>query len=112
MARQLYHYRGIISRAVDGDTLAVDIDLGFRVWLHNQSVRLARINAPEGKQTDATAYLSQFASHRCEIEVLGRDRYGRWIAEVYADIDAEELSHVNLSDRLLSLGLAHPWPEV
>ena len=43
----MYEYRVIIDRWVDGDTVDVDIDLGFGVWLKDQRVRLYGINAPE-----------------------------------------------------------------
>ena len=43
----MYTYRSIIKRVVDGDTIDVDIDLGFDVWLKNQRVRLYRVDTPE-----------------------------------------------------------------
>jgi len=32
----MYEYRCKITRVVDGDTVDVDIDLGFGVWLHKE----------------------------------------------------------------------------
>ena len=29
----LYHYRAIVTEVYDGDTLTVDLDLGFHVWV-------------------------------------------------------------------------------
>ena len=29
----LYHYRAIVTDVYDGDTLTVDLDLGFHVWV-------------------------------------------------------------------------------
>ena len=43
----LYTYRAKITKVHDGDTLTVDIDLGFGVMLTSQQVRLKGINAPE-----------------------------------------------------------------
>ena len=42
----MYEYKGTIRRVIDGDTLVIDVDLGFHVHtvVH---VRLAGINAPE-----------------------------------------------------------------
>lgn len=48
----MFEYRCIIRRVVDGDTVDVDIDLGFGVWLHNQRVRLLGIDAPETRTLD------------------------------------------------------------
>src|SRR5210317_295263 len=40
-------YRATVVRVVDGDTVRLDIDLGFDVVLKNQSVRLYRVDTPE-----------------------------------------------------------------
>jgi len=45
----LYEYRADIRRVVDGDTVDVDIDLGFNVWLRNERLRLYGIDTPEVK---------------------------------------------------------------
>ena len=37
---------------VDGDTVDIDIDLGFGVWLKNQRIRLRGIDAPESRTRD------------------------------------------------------------
>ena len=36
----MYEYKAKILRVVDGDTVDVDIDLGFGVWLRNERVRI------------------------------------------------------------------------
>jgi micrococcal nuclease len=48
----MYEYRCVILRIVDGDTVDVDIDLGFGVWLRNERVRIAGIDAPETRTRD------------------------------------------------------------
>ena len=48
----MYQYNCIISRVVDGDTVDVDIDLGFDIWKKNNRVRLSDIDAPESRTTD------------------------------------------------------------
>jgi micrococcal nuclease len=40
-------YPAIVKRVVDGDTVHVDVDLGFRTWEHDVPVRIAHMNAPE-----------------------------------------------------------------
>lgn len=47
-----YRYSCIINRVVDGDTVDVDIDLGFDCWLKNQRIRLRDIDAPEVRTRD------------------------------------------------------------
>ena len=40
-------YKAKVVRVVDGDTMILDIDLGFDVVLRNQSVRLYKVDTPE-----------------------------------------------------------------
>lgn len=47
-----YSYNCIITRVVDGDTVDVDIDLGFGVTLRQQRIRLYGIDAPESRTSD------------------------------------------------------------
>jgi micrococcal nuclease len=48
----MYEYRVKIIKVVDGDTVDVDIDLGFGVWLNKQRIRLYGIDAPESRTRD------------------------------------------------------------
>ena len=48
----MYEYNAKILRIVDGDTLDVDIDLGFGVWLHRERIRLEGIDTPESRTRD------------------------------------------------------------
>ena len=49
----MHEYKVNILKLVDGDTVDVDIDLGFGVWLRNERVRLAGIDTPESRTSDA-----------------------------------------------------------
>lgn len=48
----MFEYRCIILRVVDGDTVDVDIDLGFGVWLRKQRIRCFGIDTPESRTRD------------------------------------------------------------
>ena len=48
----MYEYRAKILRWVDGDTVDVDIDLGFGVWLQKERVRLYGLDTPESRTRD------------------------------------------------------------
>jgi len=50
----MYEYNATITRVVDGDTVDVDIDLGFDVWLKSQRIRLYGIDTPESRTSDKT----------------------------------------------------------
>ena len=48
----MYEYKCKVVRVVDGDTVDVDIDLGFGVWLHKERVRIIGIDTPESRTRD------------------------------------------------------------
>ena len=48
----MYEYRCKVLRVVDGDTVDVDIDLGFGVWMHKERIRLHGIDTPESRTRD------------------------------------------------------------
>ncbi len=48
----MYEYKCLINRVVDGDTVDVDIDLGFGVWLKDERVRVMGIDTPESRTRD------------------------------------------------------------
>lgn len=106
-----YTYKAIVKRVVDGDTLVVDIDLGFHMNLMGQSLRMARVNAPETKGVTASAGLHSKDELTKKLEgkevVLrtfrsGEDKYGRMLAEVF-------LGDECVNDWLLKEGLAVPF---
>lgn len=45
-------YNAIVTRVVDGDTVDVDIDLGFGIWYRNQRIRLLGVDTPECRTRD------------------------------------------------------------
>jgi len=45
-------YNATVVRIVDGDTIRLDIDLGFDIVLRNQSVRLYKVDTPECRTRD------------------------------------------------------------
>ena len=48
----MYEYNVKVVKVIDGDTVDVDIDLGFGVWLHKERVRLYGIDTPESRTSD------------------------------------------------------------
>jgi endonuclease YncB( thermonuclease family) len=52
---RLYHYRATVTDVYDGDTVTVDLDLGFHVWVRGENIRLANIGAPELNSQTAAA---------------------------------------------------------
>ena len=48
----MYEYKCKVVKVVDGDTVDVDIDLGFGVWLRKERVRIMGIDTPESRTRD------------------------------------------------------------
>lgn len=65
-----YKYNVKITKVVDGDTVDVDIDLGFGVWLHKERVRIMGIDTPESRTRDRVEKLFGLASKAKLTELL------------------------------------------
>jgi len=48
----MYDYKCNVVKIVDGDTVDVDIDLGFGIWMRNERVRIMGIDTPESRTRD------------------------------------------------------------
>ena len=62
-----------ITKIVDGDTVDVDIDLGFGVWLHKERVRIMGIDTPESRTSDKLEKVFGLAAKERLISLLGED---------------------------------------
>ena len=89
----MYEYKCKILRVVDGDTVDVDIDLGFGVWMHKESVRMMGIDTPESRTRDRVEKAFGIASKdrlkellpigsiqvlKTEIDRSGEDKKGKF----------------------------------
>lgn len=69
----MYEYRARLIKVVDGDTVDVDIDLGFGIWMKNERVRIMGIDTPESRTRDKVEKLfGKTASARVK-ELLDED---------------------------------------
>jgi micrococcal nuclease len=48
----MFEYNFKLVKVVDGDTIDVDIDLGFGIWLKKQRIRMMGIDTPESRTSD------------------------------------------------------------
>jgi micrococcal nuclease len=48
----MYQYKCKIIKVLDGDTVDIDLDLGFNIVLVNQRVRMAGVDTPESRTTN------------------------------------------------------------
>jgi|TARA_R110000868_G_scaffold9000_10_gene45696 micrococcal nuclease len=68
----MYEYRVNIVRVIDGDTVDVDIDLGFGVWLRGERVRMMGIDTPESRTSDKVEKVFGLAAKECLKHLLGK----------------------------------------
>lgn len=91
----MHEYAAVVRRVIDGDTIVADIDLGFRLWMHGERIRLLGIDAPEmtGDTREAGFAAREWLRQRIDGQTVivrtargkGRedDSFGRWLAMVY-----------------------------
>jgi len=69
----MHEYKCKVRRVVDGDTVDVDIDLGFGVWYLDQRVRLYGIDTPESRTRDKVEKIYGKAAGRFLKTMLGKE---------------------------------------
>ena len=48
----MFTYKAKVDRIIDGDSIVLNIDLGFNTWLNKQHIRLHGIDTPEIRTRD------------------------------------------------------------
>ena len=71
----MYQYRCKILKVIDGDTVDVDIDLGFGICITDERVRIMGIDTPESRTRDLTEKAFGLASKNRLKELLPEDSY-------------------------------------
>jgi len=113
MNEKRYHYKAKVISVYDGDTVRADIDLGLGVWIHNEKLRLLRINAPELRGNEkieglaARDFLRELVLGQVVFIQTKRDRrgkYGRYLAELWLETEPDVWMNVN--DKLVEAGHA------
>jgi micrococcal nuclease len=111
----MYQYKiKKIKRVVDGDTVDVDIDLGFGIT-YSHRVRLKGINAAETRTSNieektkglaAKVWLEEQLSREGEwiIETYKEDKYGRILGTLYLVGDS-----TTINDWMMNEGIAEPY---
>lgn len=99
----LYNYKATVVRVIDGDTVKLRLDLGFRLfWIVN--CRLTGIDAPEldtDQGQDAKEYLIDLLPVDTELLINSKrlDKYGRPIVEIV-------YNGININTKMLNDGMA------
>ena len=100
----MFEYKCNLVKVVDGDTVDVDIDLGFGVWVRKQRIRLYGIDTPESRTRDkvekvyglaAKDFLSKMLSTG-EMSIKthkdAKGKFGRILGELFMKTSVGELS--------------------
>lgn len=107
----MYEYNAKVLRVIDGDTIDVEIDVGFSIFIKNR-LRLEGIDAPETRTRDLVEKKEGLKAKQRLIELIeGKEviirttkdeKYGRILATVYLD-------GVNICQQLLDENLARVY---
>jgi endonuclease YncB( thermonuclease family) len=118
----VFQYEARIVRIKDGDTLTIEVDLGFHIR-HEIDVRLARIDTPEivnyganGITDKARDYVEACCpvGSVCIVNISRAEKYGRWLAEILFQPGQTDRKKIIenprvLNDELLRGGFARPY---
>lgn len=102
-----YTYKGVITRWIDGDTVDIQVDLGFTIW-SKQRFRLDGLDTPERGEPlykKSIEYVNNLAPSGSEVIVISykTEKYGRYLGSILTS------SNVNINQSLLNEGLAKPY---
>jgi micrococcal nuclease len=94
----MYEYNCKIVRVTDGDSIVVDIDLGFSHFIHNESIRLYGIDTPECRTRDAEEKAAgllakEFVEDALHVggiyrlQTKEKGKFGRYLGTIYLTDD-------------------------
>lgn len=111
-----YLYAATVANIIDGDTIDIDVDLGFHVSTR-QRVRFAHVNAPEldtkeGRAARDFLAAELIAARTVVVQTRKADLHGRYVARVFVatrETSIEDCFSAGtyLNDRLVTAGHAH-----
>jgi micrococcal nuclease len=101
----MHEYRCKVVKIIDGDTVDVDIDLGFGVWMRKQRIRMYGIDTPESRTGDleekkyglaAKEFLTGMLDDKGGIILKthkdGKGKFGRILGEMWRTSDFADQS--------------------
>ena len=118
MGHHEFWYTAYVVGVYDGDSVTLDVDLGFKIFMRDAKMRLAGIDTAElrGDEREqglvARDWLRERILNKKVLILTAKDhtdKYGRWLATVF-DWD-ENGNLVNINDLLVESGIAKPYAE-
>lgn len=102
----MYEYKGIVTKVVDGDTLQISVDVGFRLRI-DERFRILGINAPDRGEEgykESKEFLEELILNKeVIVKTYKADGFRRWLAYVEFD-DGNEI--LDVGSLMLVRGLA------
>lgn len=126
MLKPAYQYKAYVLKVIDGDTLDLEVDLGFNVRVRER-VRLLGVDTPEtyGVSRDSQEYRAGMAAKQFVEMKLGqivhndyiivetdkdrKGKYGRYLAKIWYCEDIGQGLWRCINDVLLEEGLARKY---
>lgn len=122
---RLWHYRAIVIRVIDGDSVVAFVDKGAHTY-SIMKLRLAGIDAPEMRprvgtqeQRSAEKVLAAKATNRLRELIDGEEiiiqtektgKFGRWLCHIYLPDDTKTANTVLLEEgHAVKYGTPRPW---
>jgi len=116
-----YYYRAKVIDVYDGDTVTVNIDVGFGIKMEKMKIRLFGINSPEIRGSDPKIKeLAKKSKAFMESYVLGKDvklytikkrnkndkkgKYGRYLAFIF--VKSDTTGYINMNKLMVDAGHA------
>lgn len=117
----MYTYDAEVVSVYDGDTATATVDLGFKVSAIKVKLRFYGIDTAEirgGTEITKTAareardYVKEkILGKKIRMKSLGKGKYGRYLAIIWAVDDDGNVAEESLNDELIRLGLAKVYGE-
>lgn len=102
---EMYEYQALVTNVVDGDTIDVIVDVGFKIQTR-QRLRLARVDTPERNQanyTEAKQFVGDLILNKLvTVKTQKVSKWGYYLADV--TIDGKDVS-----DAIITAGLGKAY---
>ena len=115
----MYEYKATVKRVIDGDSIVLDIDLGFYMAMNETKIRLYGLDTPEMNSDDpllrlqavlATRYLYDNLPVGSKVIIKTildkREKYGRLLATIFTK------EGLNINEGLLENKLAISYKDL
>ena len=110
----MYTYKATLIRVINGDTLDIEIDLGFDIVI-KQRLKLYGIDTPDSRSTDVNIKqkgldvkqrLMDLLTKEFKVETMlnKRGKYGRILGNIY--VTDNKSNEICINELLVSEGLA------